>query len=176
MLWQEARMQRFACTALIVLFVIGSLFAQEKARPKLRVSCTADKPLYAASDTVNLTVTLENGGPSDVFIYRTVEWGWAGISFSLIDASGNTVRPREQHMPPPPPPPVDKSQLVGLAPGYFYGTHFDFDMSRFALKPGVYVIEVSYQSIIPKDASFGLPTLTVADGAFLSNKVQVEIR
>jgi hypothetical protein len=40
----------------------------------------------------------------------------------------------------------------------------------------VYVIEVSYQSIISKDAGFGLPVLTVADGTFLGNKVQVEVR
>ena len=169
-------MQRFVCTAVIALLAIGSLFAQEKTRPVLRVSCTADKPIYAASDTVNLTVTLENAGPSDFYIYRTVEWGWAGIWFRLIDASGNTVRPWEHHMPPPPPPPVDKSQLVGLVPGYFFGTHLPFDLSRFVLRPGVYVIEVSYQSIISKDAGFGLPVLTVADGTFLGNKVQVEVR
>ena len=57
-------MQRFACTALIVLFVVGSLFAQENARPALRVFLAQQtRPFYAASGTVNLTVSLENVAP-----------------------------------------------------------------------------------------------------------------
>ena len=75
-------MQRFACTVLIALSVVSSFYGG-KARPALRVSCTADKRSYAANEAVDLTVTLENVGTSDFYIYRNVEWGWAGIGSIL---------------------------------------------------------------------------------------------
>ena len=141
----------------------------------LRVSCTADKRSYAATDTVDLTVSLENVGPSDFYIYRNVEWGWAGLGFTLVDVKGNMVRPRQHSIPLPPPPVYDKSQLISLARGYFYGTRLDFDLTHYALEPGVYSIEVSYRSNYREEDGFGLPILTFSDGDFVSNKVQIEI-
>jgi hypothetical protein len=65
---------------------------------------------------------------------------------------------------------------VGLAPGYFFGTHLRIGLSRYKLNPGVYYIQVAYQSNHPHEEGFGLPIVTMADGAFLSNKVQIEVR
>jgi hypothetical protein len=65
--------------------------------------------------------------------------------------------------------------LVSLATGYFYGTHLAFDLTQFATGSGVYFIEVSYQSNYREDSGFGLPILTVADGEFVSNRVQIQI-
>jgi len=168
-------MQRFACAVLVALSMVGSLYGQAKTKPVLRVSCTADKRIYAANDTVDLTVTLENVGQSDFYIYRNVAWGWAGIGFRLVDAKGDMVQPRQPSILLPPPPVYDKSQLVSLARAYFYGTHLAFDLTHYALAPGVYDIEVSYRSNYGEDNSFGLPILTFADGSFVSNKVQIEI-
>jgi hypothetical protein len=167
-------MKRLACSAVIALVAVGSLFAQQETRPVLRLTCTADRPSYAPHDAVALTITLENIGSSEVFLYRTLEWGWAGIGFALTDAREHLVRPKEPLTPLPPLPVHDKSELVGLAPRYFFGTRLPFELSRYHLKPGVYYIEVSYQSNYHLDDGFGLPILTFADGKF-SNKVRIEI-
>ncbi len=168
-------MQRFVCTMFIVCLAVVSLNGQEKTSPSLRVSCSADKRSYAANDAVDLTIALENIGSSDFYIYRNVEWGWAGIGFKLFDAKGNVVQAKQRSIPLPPPPVYDKTQLVSLARGYFYGTHLAFDLSHYALEPGVYSIEVSYRSNYSKTSGFGLPILTFADGEFLSNRVPIEI-
>jgi hypothetical protein len=165
----------------LVLFAVLtgsiSLFAQQEERPALAVSCLADRSSYTAGDSVKLTITLENRGSSDFYVYRTIEWGWAGVRFRLTDAAGNIVPEPGGNRPPLPTPPIyDKSDLVGLAPGYFFGTHLRIDLARYKLHPGVYYIQVAYQSDHPHEEGFGLPIVTMADGAFLSNKVQFEVR
>ncbi len=83
----------------------------------------------------------------------------------------------QKHVIPLPPPPVyDKSDLVGLAPGYFFGKHLVFDLSHYKLSPGVYYVQVSYWSSYGKESGFGLPILTADDGEFRSNKVRIEVR
>jgi hypothetical protein len=167
----------FGLVLFVVLPVSTSLFAQQDERPALSVTCSADRPSYAPNDTVKLTLTLENRGSSDFYVYRTVEWGWAGVRFRLTDAAGNSVPEPGGNRPSLPTPPIyDKSQLVGLAPGYFFGTHLRIGLFRYKLNPGVYYIQVAYQSNHPHEEGFGLPIVTMADGAFLSNKVQIEVR
>jgi hypothetical protein len=168
-------MQRFVCTMFIVCLAVASLNGQEKTSPSLRVSCSASKHSYAAGDAVDLTITLENVGSTDFYIYRNVEWGWAGIGFKLFDAKGKVVQSKQRSTPPPPPPVYDKTQLVSLARGYFYGTHLAFDLSHYALEPGAYYVEVLYRSNYREESGFGLPILTFADGEFLSNRVPIEI-
>jgi hypothetical protein len=168
-------MQRFSRAVIVTLLAVSSLYGQVKNKPLLRVSCASDKHSYTANEAVNLTVTMENVGSSDFYIYRNVEWGWAGIGFKLLDAKGNVVRQKQHTVTLPPPPIYDKSQLVSLATGYFYGTHLAFDLTQFVTDSGVYFIEVSYQSNYRKDSGFGLPILTVADGEFVSNRVPIQI-
>jgi hypothetical protein len=167
-------MNRLACSVFLALIVTFPLSARRE-KPVLVVSCTADKANVTPRDSVNLTVSVENRGLSDVYMYRTLEWGWAGIGFTLTDSKGDVVRGAKHTIPLPPPPIYDKSQLVGLAPGYFFGTHMVFDFSHYTLSPGVYFIQVSYQSNYPKEEGFGLPILTSADGEFRSNKIQIEV-
>ncbi len=173
-----ARMRRlFSLVLFAVLTASTSLFARQGERPALAVSCSADRTSYTAGDSVKLTLTLENRGSSDFYVYRTIEWGWAGVRFRLADAAGNIVPEPDGNRPSLPTPPIyDKSDIVGLAPGYFFGTHLRIDLSRYKLNPGVYYIQVAYQSNHPHEEGSGLPIVTMADGAFLSNKVQVEVR
>jgi hypothetical protein len=42
--------------------------------------------------------------------------------------------------------------------------------------PGVYYLQVLYQSNYPKEEGFGLPLLTFDDGEFRSNKIQIQVR
>jgi hypothetical protein len=70
----------------------------------------------------------------------------------------------------------DKSELVGLEPGYFYGRHFDFALSDYNVKPGTYFIEFKYQSYYRDRDGFGLPILTWDDGEIISNKIEISIR
>lgn len=169
-------MRRFACIVIIAALAVGPSLAQEKTRPVLYVSCTADKASYGPSEKVDLTISLENLGQSDVYIFRTLEWGWAGIGFTLSDATGQIVRPRKLTYPLPPPPVHDKSQLVGLHPGYFFGAHLPFDLAHYDLRPGSYFLGVSYQSNYREKDGFGLPLLTFADGKFESKKVHILVR
>ena len=85
------------------------------------------------------------------------------------------MHPRESTIPLPPPPVYDKFQLVGLAPGYFFGTHLVFDLSRYVLSAGVYYVQISYRSNYRKEEGFGLPLLTFDDGEFRSNKIRLQI-
>jgi hypothetical protein len=169
-------MGRFVCTLLFTLIAVSPLLAQQSERPVLAVSCTADKQSLVQGDSLNLTVTLENRGSSDVYIYRTLEWGWAGIGFTLTNEKGDVVHPQKHTIPLPPPPLYDKSQLVGLAPGYFFGTRMVFDLSHYALSPGVYYVQVSYRSNYPKEEGFGLSLLTFDNGEFRSDKIQIQVR
>lgn len=170
-------MARFVCILLFALIAVSPLLAQQSERPVLAVSCTADKQSVVQGDSLNLTVSLENRGSSDVFIYRTLEWGCGGIGFTLIDEKGHAVHARKPINTPLPPPPIyDKSHLVGLAPGYFFGTRMFFHPSHYALSPGLYYLQVVYQSNYPKEEGFGLPLLTFDDGEFRSNKIQIQVR
>lgn len=168
-------MRRFVCMVFILCLATASLYGREKTSRSLRVSCSSDKHSYAANDAVDLTITLENVGSTDLYIYRNLEWGWAGIGFKLFDVKGNVVPSKHASIPPPPPPVYDKTQLVSLAQGYFYGTHLAFDLTHYALEPGVYSVEVSYRSNYQENSGFGLPILTFADGEFLSNRVLIQI-
>jgi len=51
-----------------------------------------------------------------------------------------------------------------------------FHLSHYALSPGVYYLQVLYQSNYPKEEGFGLPLLTFDDGEFRSNKIQIQVR
>ena len=166
-------MKRFVCSVFFTLTAVSPLVGQQAK--KLAVSCTADKASYTRDDTVNLTVALENRSSSKPYVYGILECGWAGLKFGFTDMGGHGVPAPWPGIPPPPPPVYDKSQLVGLAPGYFFGTHIAFDLARFNLKPGTYYFQVAYQSQYHKDQGFGLPILTSEDGEFFSNKVQIRI-
>ena len=95
----EAGMGRFVCILLFALIAVSSLLAQQSERPVLAVSCTADKQSVVQGNTLNLTVSLENRGSSDVFIYGTLEWGWAGIGFILTDEKGLLCTQGSQSFP-----------------------------------------------------------------------------
>lgn len=69
----------------------------------------------------------------------------------------------------------DKSELVGLEPGYFYGRHLDFALSDYDLKPGRYFMAFKYQSYYHDRDGFGLPILTWDDGEMVSNKIEISI-
>ena len=168
-------MTRLVSSAFLALTLASPLLAQQRERPLLYVSCNADKVNVTSGDSVSLTVSLENHGSSDVYVYRTLEWGWAGIGFTLTNNKGDVVHAKKYVTPLPPPPVYDKSQLVGLSPGYFFGTHMVFHLSHYTLTPGVYFIQVSYQSNHRKEEGFGLPIVTTEDGEFRSNKIQIQV-
>lgn len=169
-------MKRVFCAVFLTLIVVSPSFAQQREKPVLALSCTAETVTLAQGESVNLTVILENRGSSDFYVYHMLEWGWAGIGYTLTNDKGDVVRPRERIIPLPPPPVHDKSQLIGLAPGYFFGTHLVFDLSRYMLTPGIYYIAVSYQSNYRTESGFGLPILTFDDGEFRCNKIQIQVR
>ena len=169
-------MKRFFWAVVLTLIVVSPSLAQKREKPVLVLSCTAETVTRALGGSVNLTVSIENRGSSDFYIYHTLEWGWAGIGYTLTNDKGDVVRPRERIIPLPPPPVSDKSKLVGLAPGYFFGTHLAFDLSRYVLSPGFYYVEVSYRSNYGMESGFGLPMLTFDDGEFRCNKIQIQVR
>jgi len=168
---------RFGLLVYFVSLMATFAVAQGPHKPSLIAACIDQKPVYAATETVNLTITIENRGTSTFYVYRPLEWGWTGLWFGLLDATGNRVRPKQPVIAPLPPPPLgDKSQLAGLEPGYFYGRHLDFALSDYDLKPGTYFIAFKYQSYYHERDGFGLPILTSEDGEVVSNKIEISVR
>jgi hypothetical protein len=122
----EADMKRFFCAAFLLLVVVFPLPAQQQAKPVLVLSCTADKVSVAQGESVNLTVSLENRGPKDISVYGVLEWGWAGIGYTLTNDKGVVIHPKKNSTPPPPPPVYDKSQFVVLSARIFLRHTFSF--------------------------------------------------
>ncbi len=168
-------MRIVVCNLLLVLLILTQAGAQQKPSPKLQVSCTLE-PRSSSSDSVDLTISLENVGTSDIYLYRTIEWGWAGVRFRLTNSDGKIIELKNWTVPPPPPPVYRKENLVGIAPTYFFGTHMHINLREYYdLKPGIYYLQVSYRSNYRAEDGFGLPILTFQDGGFLSNKVRIEL-
>jgi len=168
---------RFRRYLIFVLLAFSFAAAQEVKKAALVVACEDEKPAYTSTETVSLRVTIENRGTSIFYVYRPLEWGWTGLWFHLLDAAGKPVTLRETIVAPLPPPPVgDKSQLIGLDPGYFYGRRIQFALSDYDLKPGTYFIAFTYQSYYRERDGFGLPILTWDDGEMVANQKKISVR
>ena len=161
---------------IILLTTVLSAAAQQSTRPDVELVCAAKRASYSPRGSVELAVSFQNQGSSEVYVYNVIEWGWTGLRFRLLDSAGHGVALRKPLPVPPPPPPFDKSQLVELREGYFYGAHLLFNLALYDLKPGSYFIQCSYRSYYRAAAGFGLPILTWDDGEFVSNRVEVQIR
>ena len=162
---------------IIVLTTVLSAAGQQSTRPDVELECSANKASYTSLESVDVTISFHNQGSSDVYVYKVIEWGWTGLRFRLLDSSGHVVALRKPPPLPPPPPPLrDKSQLLELREGYFYGAHLLFDLALYDVKPGAYSIQTSYRSYYRAADGFGLPILTWDDGEFVSNKVEIQIR
>lgn len=109
---------RFGLCVCFVSLLVTLDVAQGPKTPALVVACVDQKASYAPAETVNMTVTIQNRGTSRFYFYRPLEWGWTGLWFGLVDATGNRVPPKAPFVHSLPPPPLrDKSELVGLEPG-----------------------------------------------------------
>jgi hypothetical protein len=169
-------MRIVVCNLLLVLLILSSPGRTATSSPKLQVFCSVQPSSSVANDSVDLSITLENVGTSDIYLYRTLEWGWAGVRFRLTNSDGKVIELRNWTVPPPPPPVYKKENFVGIAPTYFYGTHMQISLREYYdLKPGIYYLQISYRSNYRTEDGFGLPILTAQDGDFLSNKVRIEI-
>jgi hypothetical protein len=73
----------------------------------------------ALTNSIDLSISLGNIGLSDIYLYKTLEWSWAGVRFRLTNSSGKAVELRNWTVPPPPPPLYSKEQLAGIAPTCF---------------------------------------------------------
>ena len=168
---------RFGLSVFFVSLVVSLAAAEGPKKAALVAACMDRETSYTTTDAVNFTVMIENRGTSTFYVYRPLEWGWTGLWFRLLDASGKPVQPKQRVNAPLPPPPVgDKSQLVGLEPGYFYGRQLDFALSDYDLKPGTYFIAFKYQSYYHERDGLGLPILTWDDGEIIGNRIEISIR
>jgi hypothetical protein len=129
---------------------------------------------YTPTETVDLTISIENRGTSSFYVYRPLEWGWTGLWFGILDATGKPVQRKQPVTAPLPPPPLrDKSELVELAPGYFYGRQLDLALSDYDLKPGKYFVAFMYHSEYSETEGFGLPMLSWGDGEIVANRIEI---
>ena len=168
---------RFGLWICLASLLVTSGLAQTPRNPILLAACVNQKTSYALTDTVDLTVTIENGGTTSFYIYQPLEWGWTGLWWGVSDAANKPIRLKHPVIAPLPPPPLrDKSELVELEPGYFYGTHLQLTLSDYDLKPGKYFIWFNYRSNYHTEEGFGLPILTSDDGEIVANKVEISVR
>jgi hypothetical protein len=164
------------CCAVVSLLLVASATAKEAVKPSVRVLCSAGKTSYTPGDNVDLAISIHNQGSSALYVFKTIEWGWTGLRFRLMDSAGHAVTPRAGSLPiPPPPPPANKSQFVELDEGYFYGAHQLFPLNIYDVRPGTYFIQVSYQSYYKSSDVPGVRILTSDDGEFRSNKVEIHV-
>jgi hypothetical protein len=120
---------------------------------------------------------IENRGASPFYVYEPLEGGWTGLWFGILDTTGKPVRPKRPILAPPPPPPLkDKSELIELDEGYFYGRHLDLGLGDFDLKHGKYFIAVKYRGEYSKADGFGLPLLSREDGEAVADKIEIFVR
>jgi len=163
--------------AVFVLFALSFAAGQAGKKAVLVVACTDQKSAYSAAETVNLSVTIENRSGSTFYLFRPLEWDWTGLWFHLLDISGKPVPLRQPVIAPLPPPPIaDKSQLVGLEPGYFYGRQIQLALKDYDLRRGTYFIAFKYQSNYHNGDGFGLPILTWDDGEIVANRIKIAVR
>lgn len=168
---------RFASGVCFASLVVTVVLAQAPKKPALIAACVNQKASYMPTDTVNISVMVENRGTSSFYLYGPLEWGWTGLWYGIRDAAGKPVRPKQPVIAPLPPPPLaDKSELVGLEPGYFYGRHLNLALSNYDLKPGTYFITFKYRSNYSAADGFGLPILTWDDGEIVANKIEISVR
>jgi hypothetical protein len=168
---------RFDVGVCFALLVATCGVAQNPKEPALVVACVDTRASYAPSETVHLTVAVENRGTSPFYVYRPLEWGWTGLWFGVLDATGKPVRPKQPLIAPLPPPPLsDRSELVEVDPGYFYGRHLDFALSAYDLNPGTYFIAFKYRSEYHQSDGFGLPMLSWEDGEIVAHRIEFFVR
>jgi len=92
-------MRIVVCNLLLVLLILSSPGRTAKSSPKLQVFCSVQPSSSVANDSVDLSITLENVGTSDIYLYRTLEWGWAGVRFRLTNSDGKVIELRNWTVP-----------------------------------------------------------------------------
>jgi hypothetical protein len=168
---------RFGLGVCFAFLVVTVCPGQAPRKPILLAACADQRTSYAPTDTVDLTVTIENGGTTSFYIFRPLEWGWTGLWWGLSDAANNPVRLKHPVLAPLPPPPLrDKSELIELEPGYFYGRQLRLALSDYHLNAGKYFIWFRYGSSYHTEEGFGLPILTSDDGEIVANKIEISVR
>lgn len=168
---------RFRLSVFLAFLAVMSCAAQVPKKAALVVACADQKASYAPSEKVSLTVAIENRGASAFYVYQPLEWGWTGLWFGLLDATGKTVRLKSPDLDtPPPPPPSSKSDFVEVDPEYYYGRHLDFRLSDYKLRAGTYFIAFKYQGNYSGSEGFGLPILAWEDGEITSNRIEISVR
>src|SRR5450631_657706 len=70
---------RFGLWVCFVSLMATFAVAQGSKKPALIAACMDRKAWYMTTETVNLTVTIENRGRSTFYVYRPLEWGWTGL-------------------------------------------------------------------------------------------------
>jgi hypothetical protein len=156
------RIFSIAITA-IFLFPIGvkmksSQVSQQtetsSAAQRIKVTTWTDRGKYSLGDSVRINVSLENTGSEEVYIDRRMFWTGlsGGLKLEIDDENGNALDAQVlSDAMLPAPNPEDKSILIRLDEGFFYGTFVNLRVKSFFPKPGKYFINVTYHSMLAKE-------------------------
>ena len=171
------------CATVIFLFQTGD--GTPSSRVSLRavkVTVCTDREKYSLHDDVRLNVMLENASAKTVYVDRRIFCCGvgAGLGLEVHDADGKDVplpHLREELMPPA--QKGDRSILVPLDSGFFYGRSFYLVSKDFFPMPGRYSVRFIYQSRLSKKLVApqlrDLPALWDDSPAIRSEPVQLEV-
>ena len=147
----------------------------------VHVVLICDKVPVSMRDSFTIDIAIRNDGPSPVYLYRIMEWGYGGgLVLHVLDLKGNPVKPR--FTPDAlllPPEHEDPTLFVHLDQMMFYGARARLPVRDEIPTPGKYTIYVEYwcplsrNLLSPKLRS--LPILSHEDPSLYSNKLPLEV-
>lgn len=162
--------------AVISSFAFSPLVGAEVPQTPLRVVTQCSIQSVAINDNVGITVTFENAGPDDLWLFGNLKWGFRGgltLHVSPWTADG--------------PLPVfvdhgeftaaelrDESSIVRLQPGTFFGLTRRFNVDDLVRTPGTYTIWIEYISPIPKPLG-SRPVWSAEQGSIFSRAVTLRV-
>lgn len=142
----------------------------------LEISLTVNKRKYRKSEMIKLQVMLINSGYKDVYVFRTLQWGSAGLLLHLRDISGKEIEPRAYPDDLTRESPDDQTAFVKLPPLQFLGINSVSGLKFLNLtKPGKYSIYVEYNSPFSMSEVKLSPFWGKDSGTLKSNLVHIEV-
>ena len=158
----------------------------QKVKPSMSQSVSVvartDRNRYSRDSVLRLSAYLRNDGDGPVYVDGRMFWtGFGGgLELQIHDANGKRLPARvmsDAIMPPP--AENDKSILIRLDPGFFYGTSINLKVNDFFPEPGRYSIRVVYKSWLRRESVApqlrSLPALWENTPQITSEPVWIEV-
>lgn len=160
-----------ALTSLLIFSLLfhhaaaGKQALKVNSHPPLAVSLSSNRTVGLLSDSITLTVMVENVGTEPIFVYGKLDWGASSSLFLFVedDKGENVPMSFLEDTLPATPSCKDKTLFVKLNPGHFLGTTRTDKLSDLVPSPGTYHFQVYYRGPVSKRFAPGSPAWGIED-------------